>query len=142
MADRLILSEIAVECRLGIYEWEQKTPQTVWIDVELAIDASKAAAKDDFTQAVDYAALVAAVREHAQQKPVKLMETLAERTAALVLKQFGGAWVRVKVKKKALAGLGFAAVDVSRLANDPRKSTAVTAGRSRARTRSPRAART
>ena len=133
MADRLILSEIAVDCRLGVQEWEQRTPQTIWIDIELAIDAAKAAAADDLSQAVDYAALTEAIRQLAQGHPYKLMETLAEEAAALVLGLSRSPWARVRVKKKALTDVGYAAVDVTRLANDPRKSRAVTAGRSRAK---------
>ena len=46
-----------MDCRLGVYEWERRSPQTVWLDVELAIDAARAAARDDVRKAVDYAAL-------------------------------------------------------------------------------------
>jgi 7,8-dihydroneopterin aldolase/epimerase/oxygenase len=116
MADRLILSEIAVDCRLGVYEWEQKNPQTIWIDIEAVIDVPKAAASDDVKDAVDYAALVAAVRKLAQGKPYHLMETLAEDAAALVLGETRTPWVRVRIKKKALQDVGYAAVDVVRLA--------------------------
>src|SRR5262245_56800665 len=119
MADRLILSEIAVDCRIGVHEWEQRTPQTIWIDFELAIDAAKAAAKDDMSQAVDYAALAEGVRRLAQGHPYRLMETLAEEAAALVLVLSRSAWVRIRIKKKALTDVGYAAVDVTRLANDP-----------------------
>jgi dihydroneopterin aldolase len=119
MADRLILSEIAVDCRLGVYEWEQKNPQTVWIDIEAVIDVPKAAATDDVKDAVDYAELVASVRKLAQGKSYRLMETLAEDAAALVLGLTRSPWVRLRVKKKALTDVGFAAVDVVRLAGKP-----------------------
>ncbi len=112
--DRFIIEGIEAECRLGVYEWEQEKPQPIWIDLELAIDAKRASARDDMRDAVDYAALVASVREEAQRRPIKLLETLTETIASLVLEQFGTPWVRVRVKKRALPGIGYAAVEVER----------------------------
>ncbi len=116
MADTLIIQELAVDCRLGVHEWEQAAPQTIWIDLELAIDASRAAARDDVREAVDYARLVAAVKARAQAQSYHLLETLAEVIAADVLQQFGVSQVRVRVKKRALPGIGYAAVEVMRAA--------------------------
>jgi hypothetical protein len=44
---------------------------------------------------------------------------LAEDAAALVLGLTRSPWVRLRVKKKALTDVGFAAVDVVRLAGKP-----------------------
>ena len=128
-----------MECRLGVYEWEQRTPQTVWLDVELAIDAARAAAHDDVREAVDYAALVARLRALAASHTFCLMETLAEVVAAAALKASGSSRVRVRVRKRALEGLGSAEVEVERLA--PRERAA-RGGNLRRTSRSPRAART
>lgn len=122
MPDRLILQDLTAECRLGVYERERETPQPIWIDVELSIDAKRAAAQDDVKDAVDYAALVAAVRELAQAKPYRLLETLAETIAGLVLERWRTDRVRVRVKKRALEGLGYAAVEVERDTARPRRA--------------------
>ena len=114
-ADRLVIHNLAVSCRLGVFEWERKTAQTVRIDVELAIDAARAAKRDDMRDAVDYGRLVTAVKTLAQQRAYHLMETLAEAVASLVLEEFGVPRVRVVVKKRALPGIGYAAVDVERV---------------------------
>ena len=114
MSDRLILQDIEASCRLGVYEWEQTTPQPIWIDLELAIDAARAAASDEVGEAVDYAALVTAVRELAQRTPCRLLETMAEAIGSLILTRFNTSWVRVRVKKRALEGMGYAAVEIER----------------------------
>ena len=101
-------------CRLGVYEWEQAKPQTVWVDLELAIDASKAATRDDVRDAVDYSALVGAVTRRAQRRSYRLLETVAEDVAALILQQFRTPQVLVRVTKKALPGIGSAAVEIVR----------------------------
>ena len=114
MGDRLILHDIEVSCRLGVYEWEQEKPQPVWIDVELAIDAAKAARRDDVRDALDYASVVTAVKTLAEHRAYKLLETLAEAIAAHVLREQAVAWVRVRIKKTALPGVGYAAVEIER----------------------------
>ena len=89
MADKLLICKLAARCRLGVFEWEQANPQDVWIDLELAIRAAKAARRDDVKEAVDYARLVTAVKQLVEQTPYRLMETMAEEIAALILKEFG-----------------------------------------------------
>ena len=121
MADTLVLSDIAVSCRLGVYEWEQKHPQEILVDAELEIDAAAAAATDDVGSAVDYAALVKAVIAEAERQPCRLMETLAERIAARVLEVSGVARVRVRVKKKAIPTIGYAAVEIERVRRPVRR---------------------
>lgn len=127
MPDRLILKDIAVECHLGVSEREREKPQTIWISLELAIDAAKAAAGDDVEAAIDYARLVAAVKELAQSKRCSLLETLAEAIASLVLQRFGTSRVRVRVKKRALPGIGYAAVEIERTARSGRRDSRVEA---------------
>ena len=113
-SDTLTIHGLVVQCRLGVFEWEQAKPQTVWIDLELAIDAAKAAAQDEVKDAVDYGALVTAIRQLIEQKPYHLMETMAEEVAALMLRQFNTSTVHVRVKKQALPGIDFAAVNITR----------------------------
>lgn len=114
MSDTLQIRGIALECRLGIEEWEQQRPQPIWIDVELAIDAARAAQRDDVRDAVDYAALVQAVKDVVKGSSFRLMETLAEAVSARVLRDFAVPHVRVRVRKQALPGIEFAAVEVER----------------------------
>ncbi len=114
MADTLILHEIAVECRLGVYGWEQERPQPVEIDLTLAIDAAAAAQRDALEDALDYAALVQAVKSTAEGKAYHLMETLAEAVAACVLTSFRVPSVGVTVRKRSLPGIEYAAVMIER----------------------------
>ena len=113
MPDKLIIHDLATECRLGVYDWEKKKPQPVLIDVELAIDARKAAKSDAMRDAVDYAALVNLIKTTAAERAYNLLETLADRLADKIIQQFSSEVV-VRVKKRALPGIGYAAVEVQR----------------------------
>ena len=116
MSDTLILREIVAECRLGVFDWERATPQRIWVDVELEIDAAKAATRDDVRRAVDYARVVTRVREVAKRQPYRLLETLSETIAAAILEEFQTPRVRLRVKKRAMEGVDYAAVEVERRA--------------------------
>ena len=132
MPDQLIIHDLAVECRLGVFEWEQERPQTIWVDLELAIDAARAAVQDDVRQTIDYAQLVTSVKLLAQQKPYRLLETLAEAIASRILMQCDAPRVKVHVKKRALPGIDYAAVEVERTATRPRRpARAAASGRRR-----------
>jgi len=114
MSDTLILHQIATQCRLGVFEWEQENPQTVWIDLELAIDTKKISVSDKVSESVDYAKVVLTVNEIAGGDPFKLIETLAETIASEILKRFSTPAVKVRIQKRALAGLDHAAVEIHR----------------------------
>ncbi len=114
MADHLIIRELVAECRLGVSEAEQEKPQPVWIDLELEIDAARAARRDAVSDAVDYAALASAVKRVVGDKPYHLLETLAEDVAALILERFATEQVFVRIKKRALPGIDYAAVEIVR----------------------------
>lgn len=114
VADTLAIRELVAECRIGVFEWEQAKPQPIWIDLELSIDAAKAAARDAVADALDYGRLVTAVKQLVQHKSFHLLETMAEAIAALILQQFETPQVLVRVKKRALPGIESASVEVIR----------------------------
>ena len=114
MTDRLVIADLEASCRLGVTEEERRAPQPVWVDLECPVDASRAARRDDVDAAVDYARLVAEVRRFAQAQPFQLLETVADGMAAMILENFRVPSVVVRVKKRALPGLGYAAVEVER----------------------------
>ena len=114
MSDTLIIKDLVAECRLGVLESERQAPQTIWIDLDVSIDAARAAAHDAIEEAVDYARLVSEVRGLVARTPYRLLERVAEDVAALVLKAFAVPEVRVRIKKRALPGIDYAAVEVRR----------------------------
>ena len=113
-ADRLLIHDLAASCRIGVTEAERVAPQPVWFDLELAIEAARAAKRDDVRDAVDYVRLVGEVKSLAESRSWKLLETLAEAIAACILRSFETPRVVVRVKKRALPGIDYAAVEVTR----------------------------
>jgi dihydroneopterin aldolase len=97
----IFVHELRVDTRIGVYAWEQHLPQTLLIDIELALPSTKAFASDDFADALDYAAVVKRIQAFAADHPHKLLERFAEALAELLRTEFGSPWVRVSVAKLA-----------------------------------------
>ena len=114
MTDTLIIKGLAIPCRIGVTEEERAAPQTIWIDLELPIDARKAAAHDDVREAIDYARLVEVVTHRTQCQPYHLMETLAEELTTAILEAFHVPEVMIRVTKRALPSIDSATVQIVR----------------------------
>lgn len=97
--DTIFLQEVKVQTVLGVPEWERMRPQTVLLDIELAMPHSRACESDAIEDTIDYGQIVARVRETLAQKSFRLVEALAEEVAQLVLREFGTPWIRVRVAK-------------------------------------------
>jgi dihydroneopterin aldolase len=96
------LKALRVECILGIYEHERRQKQTVLVDVEVDYDFAAAAASDAIADAVDYDGIATAVAELADRRKFRLIETLAEETAGMLLARLSAVrTVRLEVRKPA-----------------------------------------
>jgi dihydroneopterin aldolase len=112
--DKLTIHQLEAHCHLGVTELEQRQAQEVWIDLELAIDVPRAAHRDEVHEALDYAAVVTQVRGLVEGKSYRLMETLAEDVATLLVHDLKIPDVLVRVTKRALPGIESAAVEIRR----------------------------
>ena len=111
----IFISDLRVETRIGVYEWEQHLSQPVLINLEIEPASEAAAASDDFADALDYAAVVARVQAFAADHPHKLLERFAAAIADLIGNEFGARRVKVSVAKPApIAGVSQVGVVVER----------------------------
>jgi dihydroneopterin aldolase len=84
--DQVWLMGVECRCRVGVPAAERARRQKILLDVGLEVDAARAAARDDFREAADYQAVEEAARAEAEAGERALLETLAERVAAAVLR--------------------------------------------------------
>jgi 7,8-dihydroneopterin aldolase/epimerase/oxygenase len=85
MTDRIELSGLRVRGRHGVFDYERRDGQEFVVDVALELDVSMAAASDDLVDTVDYGALAQGLANVIAGEPVNLLESLAERLAAVCL---------------------------------------------------------
>jgi dihydroneopterin aldolase len=97
--DRIFLRGLAIECIIGFIEWERRIKQTVVIDLELPVDCRRAARSDEVVDTLDYKQVAKRVISFVSESQFKLVETLAERIAMLIIEEFGVDWVRVGLNK-------------------------------------------
>jgi 7,8-dihydroneopterin aldolase/epimerase/oxygenase len=97
--DIIFLTDLRVDTIIGIWDWERKIRQTVSIDLEMSADIRKAAASDEVADTLDYKQVAKRLQQFVGDSQFRLVETLAERIAGIVLGEFDIAWVRVRVNK-------------------------------------------
>lgn len=86
--DKIVLRDLPVECVIGTLPDERISPQTLFFDLELCGDFSRAGETDDLADAVDYTAVERCVREFAAGTSFFLLERLAYATARTILVRF------------------------------------------------------
>ena len=115
--DRILIDDLPVRAFVGVPDAERVVEQELRIDLQLELDLAAAGVSDDFALAVDYAAVARRVIQTVQERPRKLIETVAEDVARVTLAEFPLVRVRIRVRKPAaLAEFGarHAAVEIDR----------------------------
>lgn len=97
--DIIFITDISVETIIGIYDWEREQKQTVSIDLEMATDIAAAAASEDIEQTLNYKDISKRIEEYIVDSQFQLIETMAEKLAALIQQEFGVGWLRLTVHK-------------------------------------------
>jgi len=97
--DIVFLRNLKIDTVIGIYDWERKIRQTVILDLDMSADIRRAAASESIEDALDYKAVAKRLIAFVEQSEFQLVETLAEKCAAIVREEFKVKWVRLSLNK-------------------------------------------
>ena len=97
--DIIFLHDFKAKTLIGIYPWERIVPQTIRIDLEIALPTSRACQSDNIADALDYALIIEKINEILATHHFSLLEALAEHIAQTVLTEFQSPWIKVSVAK-------------------------------------------
>ncbi|CAH1206671.1 dihydroneopterin aldolase [Candidatus Nitrotoga sp. BS] len=97
--DIIFLRELKIETLIGVYEWEKRVPQTLQLDMEIALPNTRACQSDDIHDALDYSEIVRHIQNTLSSHHFNLLEALAEHIAQILLTDFNVPWVKVSVAK-------------------------------------------
>ena len=86
--DKVYIKNLKVETIIGIFEWEREVKQIISVDIEMDFDNKKAASSDDIKDALDYKKVGKRVEVYIQNSKAKLVESLAEKVAKIILEEF------------------------------------------------------
>ena len=97
--DHVFIEGLEIEALIGIYDWERRIRQPLAFDIEMAFDNRIPAASDAIGDTLNYKAVSKRVVQYVSESDFGLVETLAERVAAIILEEFGVQRVRLKLSK-------------------------------------------
>ncbi len=102
---RVFLRDMVLMASVGVHAFEHHQSQRIRINLDLAVadeggwaEGSKAG-PDELARVVDYEAVVKRIRALVAAEHVRLLETLAERLAAVCLEDARVKAVRVRIEK-------------------------------------------
>jgi len=123
--DTIFVSGLTTECIIGIWDWERRVRQKVVVDIEMAADIRRAARTDSIEDTLDYKKVAKRLLQFVGESQFQLVETLTERIAEIVIREFDVAWVRVRLNKQgAIRGARDVGIQIERRREDfPADST-------------------
>ena len=86
--DKVFIKGLEVEGIIGIFQWEREVRQVISVDIEMEFDNKKAAESDSIEDALNYKKVGKRVTAFIQKSKFKLVESLAENIAKIILKEF------------------------------------------------------
>lgn len=113
--DAIEIRDLRVEALIGIHKRERYVPQTVSIDLDIGIPGTAVFQSDKVADTIDYEQVALGIKALAASGHFRLVETLAERIARLLIDDFGAPWAKVAVAKIGiLANAKFVGVTIER----------------------------
>jgi dihydroneopterin aldolase len=97
--DTISIHGFRVDTLVGFLEWERQLPQTIELNMELAIPDNRAGRTDRISDTIDYSAVVDRVRTALAGSRYILLERVCEHIADIVMQEFHSPWVRVSAAK-------------------------------------------
>ena len=113
--DAIVIRELRAEALIGIHRRERHVTQTLSIDLEIGLPSEAVFSSDKVSDTIDYEQVALKIRALAASGHFRLVETLADRIAQLLLGEFGAPWARVSVAKIGiLANARYVGVSIER----------------------------
>jgi FolB domain-containing protein len=93
------IKSLRVPTYIGVPDEERSAPQEVEIDILIAGQTSFREMGDDILRTVDYAEVCEKVARLAAEKPRRLIETLADEVATMIIRDYPAKSADVEVRK-------------------------------------------
>jgi dihydroneopterin aldolase len=113
--DAIVIRDLRVEALVGIHRRERHVLQTVSIDLEIGVPGAVVFVSDKVADTIDYEQVALKIRALAASGHFRLVETFADRIAAMLLNELRAPWARVSVAKVGiLANARYVGVTIER----------------------------
>ncbi len=97
--DAIFVRDLRIEALIGIHRRERHVRQTLSIDLDIGLPGAAVFASDKVADTIDYEKVANRIRELGASGQYRLVETFADRVAALLIDDFGAPWCKVSAAK-------------------------------------------
>lgn len=97
--DKVFIQGLSIQTTIGFFQWEKEIKQTLVIDLAMGWNTATAAENDELSKTLDYAEISEKIAIFANDNPVDLLETLAERLAKYLMASYQIPWLNLKIGK-------------------------------------------
>jgi dihydroneopterin aldolase len=97
--DAIIVRDLRVEALIGIHKRERHAKQTLSIDLDIGLPGTAVFSSDKVADTIDYEQVALRIGALAASGHFRLVETVAERIAVLLIDDFGAPWCKVSASK-------------------------------------------
>jgi dihydroneopterin aldolase len=98
--DAVFVRQLRLQAWIGLYRHEKIAPQTIELDLEIALPAGGAVFKSGkVADTIDYGVVVERIRALLAKERFGLVESLAERIADTMLREFDSPRVKISIAK-------------------------------------------
>jgi dihydroneopterin aldolase len=115
--DRIHIEQLEISARIGVPEKERSTPQRLIVSISFWPYQEIRDVADNIDQTVNYSVVADETKRFVQDQSVNLIETLADRLAAYLLKTFPIHKVTVELRKFPLQDAKYVSATVTRTAS-------------------------
>jgi FolB domain-containing protein len=112
--DKVFVKNLVVPCKVGVTEEERLKKQNIIVDIEVFCDISNAGITDDLSKSISYSEIQEKTTNFVSNREFKLLESVAEGVASLILKNSLTSKVIVSVKKEKYANEPIMGIEISR----------------------------
>ncbi|MBQ9221949.1 MAG: dihydroneopterin aldolase [Succinivibrio dextrinosolvens] len=97
--DKIFITDLRVECIIGILDFERVTLQPLLVSIEIEKDLKRAGQTGDLAKSIDYADLSLRVKKYIINRKAKLLEELGVELCDIILKEYAPYSVTVRLNK-------------------------------------------
>ena len=97
--DKVFIEGLRADTTIGVFDWERRIKQSLYIDLEMAFDNRPAAKSDDLNDTLNYKAVSDRVVAFIEQSEYQLIETVAEKACELLQQEFSIPWIKLTLSK-------------------------------------------
>lgn len=97
--DFIFIRELRLPARVGLYKYEKAAPQTVELDIEMALPGPRVFTSHKVADTINYATVVERLKVLLASEHFGLVEVLADHIARTLMDEFGAPRVKVSITK-------------------------------------------